>query len=304
MNSSNSSSASVGSPWYTDPFWPVILALGVAVCFWTIRTYPSPPPPAPFPRHLSECRPQAALAAARAASLAVLADHPDNIPAHVDLALACYEGGPAEYVKGLEYLERARDLGALDERLFYYAGVMYEAEGLSEYAVPEYERFLRCHPEDLETRLRLANLFYKTGELDKSIEAYRLVSAQKPNDLLVSYNLAFVHREKKNWAEGLSSLKPFLDSGKPLPVGGYKLLGDLYLGSGDAQRAMAEYEREQVRSGESADVSVSIAQAAESLGQIDVAVQSWNKALTFDPANREARAHLRKLKQPVPGRRR
>lgn len=299
-----SPSDTLESPWYTDPFWPVILALGVAVCFWTVRQYPSPPPPLPFPRHISECRPQAVLAASRAASLAVLADRPDDISAHVDLVLACYEGGPTEYVKGLEYLEHARDLGALDERLFYYAGVMYETEGLSEYAVPEYERYLRRHPEDLETRLRLANLFYKMGELDKSIEAYRFVLAQKPNDLLVSYNLAFVFREKKSWAEGLSSLKPFFDSQKPFPVGGHKLLGDLYLGSGDAQRAMGEFEREQARSGENADLASSMAQAAESLGQKDVAVLCWNKVMAFDPANREARAHLRKLKQPVPGRRR
>jgi tetratricopeptide (TPR) repeat protein len=81
------------------------------------------------------------LEAAKAVSLALIADHPETIAAHVDLAIACFEGGTKEYVKGLEYLERARDLGALDERLFYYAGVMYEAQGLFDYAVPEYEKF-------------------------------------------------------------------------------------------------------------------------------------------------------------------
>lgn len=244
------------------------------------------------------------LAAAKAASLSVLSARPDDITAHVDLAIASFEGGSGEYVKGLEYLERARDLGALDDRLFYYAGVMYEAQNLADYAVSEYEKYLRWHPDDLETRLRLANVFYRLDELDKSIEAYRLVLAGKPNDPLVSYNLAMAHRDKKNWREGREALKPFLDFGIPLPVGGHKLLGDLTRGAGDPQQALAEYEKERAVSGDSADLASGMAHAAESLGRSDLAIERWNKVLELDPANREARARLRKLKQPVPGRRR
>lgn len=299
-----SSTVSVESPWYSDPVWPFLLALGVAVFLWTIRRYPSPPPPIPFPRQSADFRPAPTLAAAKAVSLALIAEHPDTISAFVDLAIACFEGGPGDYVKGLEYLERARDLGALDERLFYYAGVMYEAQGLTDYAVPEYEKFLRRHPDDLETRLRLANLFYRMEELDKSIEAYRLVLVGQPNDPLVSYNLAMAFRDKKNWSEGLASLKPFLASGKPLPAGGHKLLGDLYRGAGDAQRAMKEYELERAYSDESAELASGMAQAAESLGRTDVAIDRWKKVLELEPSNREARKRLRKLNQPVPGRRR
>lgn len=298
------SSLSTVSPWYNDPVWPVLAALGIAVFVWTVRRYPPSPPPIPFPRHSAEFRSAPELAAAKAASLAVMADRPDALSAHVDLAIACFEGGPGEYVEGLEHLERARDLGALDERLFYYAGVMYEAQGLPDYAVPEYEKFLRRHPEDLETRLRLANLFYRMEELDKSIDAYRHVLRGQPNDPLVSYNLAMAYRDKKKWSEGLAALKPFLLSGKPFPAGGHKLLGDLYRGMGDASRALNEYELERKMFGESADLASGMAQAAESLGRTDVVVERWKKVVELDPSNREARARLRKLNQPVPGRRR
>ena len=299
-----SSISSKRPPWFNDPLWPIFVAIGVAVFVWTLRHYPRPTPPPPFPRHASEFRSPPALAAAKAAALAVLAVRPDDMNAHVEMVLACFEGGSGDYVKGLEYLERARDLGALDDRLFYYAAVMYENQGLLEYAVPEYEKFLRRHPNDLETRLRLGNLFYRMEELDKSIDAYHLVLAGQPNDPLVSYNLAMAYRDKKKWAEGLDSLKPFLASGKPLPVGGHKLLGDLYRGNGDAQRALSEYDLERANSGESVDVASGMAQAAESLGQMDVAIERWKKVLELDPAHREARNRLRKLKQPVPGRRR
>lgn len=292
------------TPWFTDPLSLLIAAGGIAAYFWTLHRYPPPPPPIPFPRQSAEFRTPAVLEAAKASSLSVLATHPDDIAAHVDLAIASFEGGSGEYVKGLEYLERARDLGALDERLFYYAGVMYETQNLLDYAVPEYEKYLRRHPGDLEARLRLANVFYRLEALDKSIEGYRLVLNGKPNDPLASYNLAMAYRDKKNWSEGLAALKPFLDSGKPLPVGGNKLLGDLYRGAGDPQRALNEYEKERAVSGESAELASGMAQAAESLGQMDVAIERWKKVLELDPTHRDARSHLRKLKQPVPGLRR
>jgi tetratricopeptide (TPR) repeat protein len=150
----------------------------------------------------------------------------------------------------------------------------------------------------------LANAFYRTEELDKSIDAYHLVLAGQPNDPLVSYNLAMAYRDKKKWAEGLNSLTPFLASGKSLPAGGHKLLGDLYRGSGDAQRALVEYERERSSAGESPDLASGMAQAAESLGQRDLAIERWRRVAELDPTNREARTRLRKLNQPVPGRRR
>ncbi|MBK8575014.1 MAG: tetratricopeptide repeat protein [Elusimicrobia bacterium] len=271
------------SRWFTDPVCLFIVAVGGTAFFWTLRRYPPPPPPLPFPRSSADFRSAPDLAAAKAVSLAKLAEQPDTISAHVDLAIACFEGGTSEYVKGLEFLERARDLGALDERLFYYAGVMYNAQGLSEYAVPEFEKFLRWHPGDLEARLRLANVYYQMDELDKSIEAYRLVLEGKPNDLLVSYNLAMAYRDKKNWSEGLAALNAYLGSGKPLPAGGHKLLGDLYRGAGDARGALIEYEKERADSGESTDLASGMAAAHQSLGETDAAIERWKKCWSSIP---------------------
>jgi predicted Zn-dependent protease len=302
------SPVSAGSPGRparkADPISLLIVLAGAAAFVWALRSVPPRPPIVRFPRQPSEFRVAADLSAAKAASLAALAVRPDDASALIDLAIASFESGSGDYVKGLEYVERARDLGALDERLFYYAGVMYEAQGLSEYAVPEYEKYLRRHPEDLDTRLRLANLFYRMEELDKSIDAYRLVLASKLGDPLVSYNLAMAYRDKKSWADGLEALKPFLEGGTSLPSGGHKLLGDLYRGSGDAQRGLAEYEKELALSGESAELASGMAQADEDLHLIASAIERWQKVIQLDPNHREARIRLRRLKQPVPGRRR
>ncbi|MBL8024128.1 MAG: tetratricopeptide repeat protein [Elusimicrobia bacterium] len=284
------------SPWFLDPAWLLFLVVGGGAIFFTLPLYPPPLPPTRFPKNLTDFRSPTELQKAKSTALAAIETNPEDMAAHVELAMVSFEGGGDHYVKGLDYLERARDLGVLDERLFYYAGVMYEAQGLPEYAVPEYEKYLRRHPEDLETRLRLANLFYRLEDYDKSIEGYRVVLVHTPNDPLVSFNLAMAYREKKKWGEGLDVLKPFLELGSPLPTGAQRLLGDLYLGAGETQRAWNAYEKERVISGESADLAALMASVAEKLGQKDQAIERWKKVLTFDPNNRQARTRLRRLK--------
>ena len=62
-------------------------------------------------------------------------------------------------------LEKARSLGATSESLFYYAGVMYEALGLPDYAVNELSKYLRHYPDDYDTQMRLANLSRAAEEI-------------------------------------------------------------------------------------------------------------------------------------------
>jgi tetratricopeptide (TPR) repeat protein len=285
-----------GSRWSFDPAWVLLVVVGAGMVYVTLPLYPPPLPPPRFPKNISDFRSPADLQQAKSVALSMLETKPDNMAAHVELAIAFFEGGSEQYVKGLEHLERARDLGALDERLFYYAGVMYEGQGLSDYAIPEYEKYLRLHPEDLETRVRLANLYYRSDDFDKSIESYRAVLVETPNEPLVSFNLAMAYREKKKWEEGLTALKPFLELGIPLPVGGHQLLGDLYHGAGDPQRAWNAYEKDRVVSGESAALAARMATVAEKLGQKDLALERWKKVLAFDPNHRQARNRLRRLK--------
>lgn len=291
-----------GGRWALDVFALLVVACAVAGG-WAVNWFyrPAPPPP-PFPRQPSEFRSPSTLATDKKAVLAALSVRADDPQALLNLAIIYFEEGTP--VKALESLERARDVGVLDERLFYYAGVLYESQGLPDYAVVEYEKFLRHQPNDLETRLRLANTLYRIDEVDRSIEQYRLVLKSRPGDPLVSYNLAVAYRDKKNWADGLAALNPLLASGKAMPAGGHRLLGDLYLGSGDAAKALTEYEKERDRQGETLDVCLALSTAAETLKKTDLAITYLTKALALDPTHRDARARLRRLKQAGPPRRR
>jgi tetratricopeptide (TPR) repeat protein len=285
-----------------DPLLPLSVLVGVGVLWWTSHLY-RPVPPVFFPRQATEFQSSADLDAAQATADALLEKNPVDIDALVQKTLVSFQRGRDYYKDALKTLEKARELGALDERLFYYAGVMYEAENLPDFAVTDFERYLNRHPDDLEIQLRLGNLYYRLEDLDKSIDAYRKVLAKQPDDALVSFNLAFVLRDRKNWTEALDALKPFTDGGRSMPTGGHKLLGDIRRGLGDPRQALEEYKIELATSGDSADLAAAMAASEEEVGDTGSAIDRWKQVLRLDPKNSEAKRRLRALNRALKSRR-
>ncbi len=270
------------------------------------------PPTVPFfPRSPDQFKTGTALDADELAARTALRAQAENLGAMMDLGVALYQRGPDRYLNkdaaldapwdmgALQLVERARHLGSLDERAFYYLGAMYEAKGLPTDAADNYERHLRRFPEDVETRLRLGNLHYRLEDLEKSAAAYRAVLAARPGDPLVSYNLALVLRDKKAWTEGLDALRPFTQNARSLPSGGHKLLGDLWRGAGNPAAAVENYDKELSASGESVDLLSALALAREDLKETDAAIAAWERVQALDKDHREARARLRRLKKPT-----
>lgn len=285
----------------------VFLAVVGGLAIALVLKRPAPPAALFFPRSPEEFKTGTALDADELAARTALRSNPENLVAMVDLAVALFQRGPDRYLNkdagldapwdmgALQLLERARHLGALDERAFFYLGAMYEAKGLPTDAADNFERHVRRFPEDVETRLRLGNLYYRLEDLDKSVAAFRSVLASRPGDPLVSYNLALVLKEKKAWTDGLEALRPFTQSGQPLPAGGHKLLGDLWRGAGNPAAALESYNKEGAASGESVDLWAATALAHEDLKDKTAAVAAWERVLALDKNHREARARLRRL---------
>jgi len=259
-----------------------------------------------FPRDPSEFRAPSQLSAAIAEAEAVLQKDPANIQALTEIAVAHFEQGPGKdadgndlYIAGLKHLERARESGALDDRLFYYAAVMYETKGLGDDAAQEYEKFLRHHPDDLETRLRLGNVYYRLGELDKAIEQYERVRAEKPRDPRVAFNLAVVYRDRERWADGLKVLEEVRRNSQPLAGGEHKLLGDLYRGLGDWPQALEHYRTELTSRPDDPELWEALATGYEQAGDDSSALGHWRRFLDINPKNRKAKEKIRTLERRV-----
>ncbi|HRY30367.1 MAG TPA: tetratricopeptide repeat protein [Elusimicrobiota bacterium] len=280
-----------GTPWLV-----FLLVVAVAI-LWTLGLYR--PRSGHFPRAEAEFRPAVERERARAAAQASLEKDPENIAAWIETAVARFEEGPAQYLPALEALERARDLGAVDPRLFYYAAVMYEAVGLPDYAQPDYARYLRHRPDDAEVRLRLANLQYRLGDYDKAIEEYSRLAAARPRDAVLACNLAAAYREKQRWPEGIELLERVSRDGAPLPDGGYKIWGDLHRGAGDPRRALENYHTELTRQKDSIELAGAMAGAYEQLQDWPQAMDQWKRVAELDPKHRLAREKIRSLQRKI-----
>lgn len=250
-----------------------------------------------FPRQPAEFLPPSRLEQEKAGARADLAKDPEDLKALTRLTMTAYQEGAPALLDCIENGDRALSLGALDDRLFYFTGACYEAKGLFDYAAQNFEKFLRHHPDDLEVRLRLGNLYYRMDDpfQEKAAESYRKVLVQRPGDALVSFNLAVLLRDRQLWQEGLDVLTPILARDKTLPAGGFRVLGDLYYGLKDLDRSLEAYREEIKRSPDDADLLAAAAQVHDDAGRTADALATWNRVLDLNPRNKQALAKVRTL---------
>jgi|GEM_PF-1737335 tetratricopeptide (TPR) repeat protein len=173
-----------------------------------------------------------------------LASTPDDLDALTALAIASYEKGPDYYVDALNALEKARSLGALNDSLFFYAGVMYGALGLPDYAINEFSKYKRHHPKDYETNLRLANLEFQQRRLDEAVNDYRQALQLWPKDATLWFNYALVAKEKGDYKQAIEALDRVSKYAGGLPEGGFYEEGEVYRLQGNEDKALQDYRHE------------------------------------------------------------
>jgi tetratricopeptide (TPR) repeat protein len=175
---------------------------------------------------------------------AYLKDHPEDIDALTQEAIALYSKGPDFYVDAMNALEKARSLGATDAALFFYAGVMYEALGLPDYAINDLQRYLRHRPDDYEAQIRLANLFFRTGADDAAYQQYQQAIKEWPKDATVLFNYAVVCVKKGDTANAERALADVRQLAGSLPVGGLFQEGEIARLKGSDDHAIEFYQQE------------------------------------------------------------
>jgi tetratricopeptide (TPR) repeat protein len=228
----------------TPHLWEIgLVAAGVSLSALTLYFYPTFGPsnqapsalpalsPAESDRHIADLRDR-------------INSNPEDFHLHYSLALAYFQKGPDHYVEALNALEKARSLGHTSEHLFFYAGVMYDALGLPDYAANEFSKYLRHHPKDYETTLRLANVYFRQKRFDQAYALYEVALREWPKDATAWFNYALINKEKGNHDQALAALGEVRDIAGSLPEGGLFQEGEIYKLKGDAAKAEERYQQE------------------------------------------------------------
>ncbi len=289
----------VKSPWTLAGSWLNAWAVSIAaaVCIvvlfvvlaFTLKEKPLPRRRAEFP-----APPQ--VASQISAAQERLKANPQDIAALVELGTLKFEKGKDSYVEAIGDLEEARDLGALDPRIFYCLGIMYQEEGLYPFALTEYKRFLRHYPEDKEVRMLTAKLYYRMGLFTEAVGEYERLKFQDPSDPLIEENLGL-----SLWGGKLIDRAGGSFAQLKIVGGDYARRAEFYLGqialeAGKFQEAYDHFVAvgEQPLAGlEPQRTPTGLAMAAQKLGKWEEARAAWEKALRAAPGDAKATAALK-----------
>ena len=296
----------VRAPWALGPGWltaratawaagGAILVL-FAVLFFTFRARP-------MPRRAGEGASPSRLNPRIASAQDKLKADPQDIAALVDLGTTLFEKGKDSYVDALAALEEARALGALDPRLFYCLGVMYQEEGLFPFALDEYKKFLRHFPDDKEVRLLAAKLYYRMGLFGDAVNEYERLKFTNPDDPLIEENLGLSLWGAKSVDRAKGSFELLQTKGGDFSRRASFYLGQLALEAGDhsaaAERFLAAAQGGELEGVPPERLHAGLGMSLQKLSRFEEAKTSWEAVLRAAPNDAKATAALREVNRKL-----
>ncbi|MFI5347974.1 MAG: tetratricopeptide repeat protein [Elusimicrobiota bacterium] len=226
--------------------------------------------------------------------------NPQDISALVELGTLLFERGKDSYVDAINDLEEARDLGALDPRIFYCLGIMYQEEGLYPFALTEYQRFLRHYPEDKEVRLLSAKLYYRMGLFPEAVGEYERLKFMSPSDPLVEENLGLSLWGAKLMDRALGSFGQLKTYGGDFGRRAEFYKGQIALDAAKYQEAADDFALCGISAGPlpgipDERVYTGLGMALQKLSRWDEAKTAWEAVLKAAPKDPKAQAALREV---------
>ena len=224
--------------------------------------------------------------------------NPQDISALVELGTLLFEKGRDSYVDAISDLEEARDLGALDPRIFYCLGIMYQEEGLYPFALTEYQRFLRHYPEDKEIRLLSAKLYYRMGLFPEAVGEYERLKFTSPADPLVEENLGLSLWGAKLMDRAQGSFDQLKTYGGDFGRRAEFYKGQIALEAGRYQEAAEHFTQVGIAASPlpgvpSERVYTGLGMALQKLSRWDEAKAAWEAVLKATPKDPKAQSALR-----------
>ncbi len=232
--------------------------------------------------------------------------NPQDIAALVELGTLHFEKGQEFYPDAVNELEDARRLGAMDIRLFYCLGAMYQELGLYPFALEEYLKFLRNRPEDKEVRMLAAKIYYRQGDFSSAVTEYERLRFRYPKDAVILENLGL-----SLWGGKLAdrAVECFhqLEAAGGLPARRARFyLGRIAFEEGRFEEAFDLMQKSLPSESEPEfgipkdSMYAAAAMACRKLDRTDEARELWQKVLHLVPNDAKAQAALRELNRRSP----
>ncbi len=231
-----------------------------------------------------------------------LKTNPDDLRTLTRLGVLHYQKGTEFYPQAINELEEAHSLGALDPRIFYYLGLMYQDIGFYPFAIEQYQRYLRNFPENKDIRQREAKLLYQAGRYSEASSEYQRLSFRFPKDPVIEENLGLSLWKLKDPDRAADIFQKLKISSPETAKRDEFYLGEISLDKKDYEGAMAHFLKGVPAQGENIgiaphDIYASLATVLQKLGYYARAKTAWEKALSFSSSDSKERAALRQTRR-------
>jgi tetratricopeptide (TPR) repeat protein len=227
--------------------------------------------------------------------------------------------GEEHYADALNNFSAAWQAGALDKRIFYYSGILYEHLSLLDEAERQYRRFLRHEPESREIRLRLARLVFNAGKWEEAIQEYQAWLEEHPEDLTALINCGVAYQEMarkvfsdrkaskqeenakmSSWVqEGSHYLEKAIQLEPDLPEGVYLSLGRLYYYDGKYEPSAQACEKEVLKNPESSEALKVLVLNYNKLKEDEKELETYLKLSKKFPKDESYKRHIIRLQKRV-----
>lgn len=170
--------------------------------------------------------------------------------------------------------------------------------GQEKAALTGYQQWLKKNPDDIQVMFHLANSHMERNEAAEAVAVYRKMHELKPNDSIITNNIAWLLRETDpaeamEWAEKTVQLSPEWGPG-------LDTLGMLQIARGDVAQAHRTFEKASKAAPGSPEIRYHLAMATARVGEERQARQIL-KALLASSGEFEARSEAQALLDQLNG---
>ena len=152
------------------------------------------------------------------------------------------QGGFDPLAREIEMYELALSIRPSFNRARNNLGVAFKRRGRVDDAIEQYELALELQPEFTEARANLASAHYAQGDVERAIEEFKLAARNDGSNAYVHYHLGVLHYHEQRYDEAVGFFRRALSKNRDMADARF-FLGETLLKLGDEEMAMEEYEK-------------------------------------------------------------
>ncbi len=142
-----------------------------------------------------------------------------------------------------EAIDRAEAAAGDDVQMLKRVAALHEEMNATDMAIAVYRRAIERDPEEATLYAHLGAIYRRRSMPGEALEMYKLAAQRAGDDAAILYELADLYNEEHGATPQVLKLLERAVRLNPGHAPAHFLLGNLYLGQGQGQRAISHYER-------------------------------------------------------------